>query len=375
MFPCQLTSFSTTVLIITYYLCGYNKNGFVHSLLFQPMGGMPFRAATQSSSTSALNAIGVLAKKAKEMELRKYVESGVPAPVMEKFQQMKASSSSTSVLPAGTIGPVQKALTKRRGTIAVIAEYKRRLTDEGKSGFIADEVLEPHIMSKTFREFGATAVAAMANNVVDGSTNYDDLASIVKEQATSKGDMPGPICVVSSDLIVDELQLAMAAVAGAQAVVLTYGVVGQDKCRDWIPMAYSIGLESIISVATREEAQGAIDAGGRLILANAFAAPDKVEMVANLHVPEGETICKIASIIARDNKQLEEIEEAWFLRDAGFQAVWAGDCLYKAGNDPSEHAGAIIRSMIAKSSVKWASAKAKGGKGEGAREYLGDLLM
>eukprot|EP00590_Aulacoseira_subarctica_P007664 CAMPEP_0172416128 /NCGR_PEP_ID=MMETSP1064-20121228/2561_1 /TAXON_ID=202472 /ORGANISM="Aulacoseira subarctica , Strain CCAP 1002/5" /LENGTH=341 /DNA_ID=CAMNT_0013153537 /DNA_START=217 /DNA_END=1242 /DNA_ORIENTATION=- len=341
------------------------------------MGGVTFRAATQSSSSSssstALNAIGVLAKKAKEMELRKYVETGVPASVMEKFHQMKtASGGSSTVLPAGTTGPVQKVLTKRRGTIAVIAEYKRKLTDEGKSGFIADEVLEPKIMSKTFREFGATAVAAMAD--VAGGT-YEDLASIDKEQATSKGDMPGPICVVSSDLIVDELQLAMAAVAGAQAVVLTYGVVGHDKCRDWIPMAHSIGLESIVSVATKEEAQGAIDAGGRIILANAFAAPDKVDMVADLNVPEGETICKIASIIARDNKQLEEIEEAWFLRDAGFQAVWAGDCLYKAGNDPSEHAGAIIRSMIAKSSVKWASAKAKGGKGEGAREYLGDLLM
>jgi hypothetical protein len=31
--------------------------------------------------------------------------------------------------------------------------------------------------------------------------------------------------------------------------------------------------------------------------------------------------------------------------------------------------------MAAKSSVKWASAKAMGGKGEGAREYLGDIMM
>ena len=72
---------------------------------------------------------------------------------------------------------------------------------------------------------------------------------------------------------------------------------------------------------------------------------------------------------------LEEVEEAWVCRDKGFNAVWVSDCLFKIGNDPSEHAGAIIRGMAAKSSVKWASAKALGGKGEGAREYLGDILM
>jgi indole-3-glycerol phosphate synthase len=31
--------------------------------------------------------------------------------------------------------------------------------------------------------------------------------------------------------------------------------------------------------------------------------------------------------------------------------------------------------MKAKSSVKYASPKARSGKGEGAREYLGDILM
>ena len=79
--------------------------------------------------------------------------------------------------------------------------------------------------------------------------------------------------------------------------------------------------------------------------------------------------------LANDNKALEEVEEAWVLRDQGFTSVWVSDALYKSGNDPSEHSGAIIRAMCAKSSVKWASAKAMGGKGEGAREYLGDILM
>lgn len=374
---------SARLIILMWLACllaEFTINSFV---LQPPIGGVEFQRCIPpnrrpSSSSTELHAIGVLAKKAKELELRKYVEAGIPASVMEKVQQMKGATTAVPPLSSssGTLGPVQKALTKRKGTIAVIAEYKRKLTDPEMSGFIADEILEPKIMGKTFREFGASAVAVMADTLL-GGCSYDDLTSIRNEQETAKGDVPGPLCVISSDLVVDELQLAMAAATGAQAVVLTLGVLGEQKCRDLISKARSIGLESIVSVATTEEAQSAIDAGGRMIMANAFAASDKIDMAMNsvLTVPDGEAVCKIASILARDNKQLEEVEEAWVLRDAGFQAVWAGDCLYKSGNDPSEHAGAIIRSMIAKSSVKWASAKAKGGKGEGAREYLGDLLM
>jgi len=72
---------------------------------------------------------------------------------------------------------------------------------------------------------------------------------------------------------------------------------------------------------------------------------------------------------------LQEVEEVWVLRDMGFNAVWVSDTLYKSGNDPVEHPSAIIRSMCAKSSVKYASARAKSGRGEGAKEYLGDIMM
>ena len=119
-----------------------------------------------------------------------------------------------------------------------------------------------------------------------------------------------------------------------------------------------------------------MDAGARMISVTGVDDVDeKVSVISDLCVPQGAQVCTIANILANDNKALEEVEEAWVCRDKGFNCVWVSDCLYKSGNDPSEHAGAIIRSMSAKSSVKWASAKALGGKGEGAREYLGDILM
>lgn len=190
------------------------------------------------------------------------------------------------------------------------------------------------------------------------------------------GEVPGPLPVISSDLIVDEIQIARAADAGAKGVTVTYGVVGPEKVRQFIRDARAIGLETIVNVGSAEEAQGAVDAGASLIsVVGVDGAENKYSVIESLSIPEGRTVCTIANILAKDNKALEEVEEAWICRDKGFNCVWVSDALYKSGNDPVEHPGAIISSMRAKSSVKFASPKARSGKGEGAREYLGDILM
>jgi hypothetical protein len=75
-----------------------------------------------------------------------------------------------------------------------------------------------------------------------------------------------------------------------------------------------------------------------------------------------EVVTTIANILHRLDKGLAEVEEAWECRDVGFNCAWVSDALYKAGNSSvNEHPGAIIRSMSAKSYVRWASPVARGG--------------
>lgn len=266
---------------------------------------------------------------------------------------------------------MQQGLTKRKGTIAIVAEYKRSFVV--KSGFM-DDMFEPELMSPTFREFGAKGIAVLADKRMGGCT-YEDITKIVKEQESAKGKMPEPVPVICSDLIVDEVQIARSAAAGAHAVLIFHAVAG-EKTELFIKCARALGMEAIVGVSSKEEAQIVIDAGARMIAVTGVDdVDDKAAVITDLNVPDGAAVCTIATILANDNKALEEVEEAWVCRDKGFNAVWVSDCLYKNGGDPAEHAGAIIRGMAAKSSVKWASAKAMGGKGEGAREYLGDILM
>merc|ERR1719410_1107938 len=102
--------------------------------------------------TTWLQAINVLVRKAKEAEIKKLKSSGnIPKEVEEKLKEKKVMDDNE--------GELQKALTKRKGTITVIAEYKRKLD---KGGFI-DEILDPDIMSSSFREYGATAMAVMTD--------------------------------------------------------------------------------------------------------------------------------------------------------------------------------------------------------------------
>jgi indole-3-glycerol phosphate synthase len=330
-----------------------------------------FTGQQYSITSTSLNALGVLARKAKENDVRQYCENGIDDSVMEQVKILKEKLPNVSDMD-NTVGPVQAGLTKRKGTITVIAEYKRNFVVE--SGF-ASEVFEPEVLSPIFREFGAKAIAVLADERV-GKCSYDDIVTIVNEQKSAQGDMPGPVPVICNDLIVDEVQIARSASVGANAIVVNYGVVGEEKVAFFDKCARALGLETIVAVSTKDEAQSAINAGVRIIsVTGVDDVEDKVAVISDLKIPEGAAICTIANILANDNKALEEVEEAWVCRDKGFNACWVCDALYKSGNDPTEHSGAIIKAMAAKSSVKWASAKAMGGKGEGAREYLGDIMM
>jgi len=337
-------------------------SAFSPSIAFTPRTtGTPYHTET------SLFAIGVLARKAKEADIRKAIQAGVPDDVMEYYKRIQAANDNDSSYVPAPPGPLQQVLTRRKGTITIIAEYKRKL--DGQSGFVSD-VFDPEILSPTFREFGAAAIAVMADERMGGCT-YNDLERFVEEQRRARNEVPGSVLVVNNDLIVDELQVAQTAAIGVSAIVITLAVVGPQKCLDLLKASQAVGVEAIVAISSKEEAQTAVNMGARIVsVVNVQGAEEKAACVEGLD----DSVTTIANILCQDNAQMMEIEEAWICRDKGFNCAWVSDALYK-GTDSTEHPGAIIKSMAAKSSVKWASVKARNGKGEGAREYLGDILM
>jgi len=187
------------------------------------------------------------------------------------------------------------------------------------------------------------------------------------------------MCIINHDLIVDKVQIARSVVYGANAIVLYWDLVDNDRDRmaNFINYTKSLEMEPIIGISNHQEAQSAIDIGASILyVIGKVDVKEKIDIAANLYYPRGRQICLIADISVKNNKQWSEVEEAWILRDSKmFNAVWISDALYKCGNDATEHVGAIIKSIISKSSVKWATVKTLSGRGEGSKEFLGEILM
>ena len=215
---------------------------------------------SKKTGSTRLYAIGVLARKAKEADVRKYCEQGVEDSVMEKLKVIKDTSDSVE-LGLGEPGPLQQVLTRRKGTITLIAEYKRKI--EG-AGYI-DEVFDPEILSPTFREFGASGIAVMADERM-GGCSYKDLADFIEEQRRAANKVPGSVMVINNDLIVDEIQVARTAAIGAKGIVLTFNIIGEEKVSELLKAAKAVEIEAIVAVSTKEEAQTAVNLSARIIM-------------------------------------------------------------------------------------------------------------
>mmetsp|Transcript_24875 Transcript_24875/g.27781 ORF Transcript_24875/g.27781 Transcript_24875/m.27781 type:complete len:424 (-) Transcript_24875:157-1428(-) len=370
--------------------------------------------STRSSSTSStsLFAVSALVRKAKEEELRTQLQKAngkLDETVMEQYtliqQDVEKDKSNDHQVGTGP-GKLQSNLIKRKGTITVIAEYKRKIAD-GANGYLnanvndsvtpkttssssTDAKLEansPELLSGEFREFGAAGIAVLADERMGGCT-YEDLHTFVKEQRTAKSDVPGSVPIINSDIIVDEIQLAQSAALGVSAVVLDYELLASTEglFLKLAKAARAVELELIVAVRSKEEAQHSIEVivkncgcSFMLSVVQTEGVDAKYDIIKDLDLsPSSDNVIQIttiANILHRNDQGLAEVEETWALRDQGFQCAWISDALYKAGNSNTEHPGAIIQSMGAKSSTRWASPVAKSGRGEGAKEYLGDILM
>mmetsp|Transcript_13589 Transcript_13589/g.14927 ORF Transcript_13589/g.14927 Transcript_13589/m.14927 type:complete len:427 (-) Transcript_13589:241-1521(-) len=376
----------------------------------------PSRASTSTRSTStsptSLFAVSALVRKAKEEELRTQLQKAngkLDETVMEQYkliQQDVEKENSNDQVGTGP-GKLQSNLIKRKGTITVIAEYKRKIAD-GANGYLNVNVNDsvtpsssstdnakleansPELLSGEFREFGAAGIAVLADERMGGCT-YEDLYTFVTEQRTASSDVPGSVPIINSDIIVDEIQLAQSAALGVSAIVLDYELLASTEglFLKLAKAARAVDLELIVAVRSKEEAQHSIDVivnncqcSFMLSVVQTEGVDAKYDIIKDLDLsPSSESgdnviqITTIANILHRNDQGLAEVEETWALRDMGFQCAWISDALYKAGNSNTEHPGAIIQSMGAKSSTRWASPVAKSGRGEGAKEYLGDILM
>ena len=261
---------------------------------------------------------GIVERKSKEVaEWKKQLAAHEDHPV---------TKSLTAALTPGTprvrrLCRFYNAINKSKGSIAVIAEIKRKSPSKGHIGHIP----YPGLLSRAYYEGGAAAVSVLTDKEGFGC-GIADLKQVVDEQENYQHSHPGPCPILRKDFIIDPVQIAEATVCGASAVLLIVAVLG-ERTKDFIDHAHAMGLDALVEVHDEDELKTAIDAGAEIIGINnrnlhTFEVSLETSKKLQPLIPNG--IVTVAESGIRDVADVRE------LCSVGFQAVLVGEFLVVA---------------------------------------------
>lgn len=201
--------------------------------------------------------------------------------------------------------------------LTVIAEIKRKSPSKGVLAPISD----PVNLAQRYISGGAGALSILTDKEFFGG-HIDDLIQV----ADRVGEQSIPI--IRKDFIIDNLQIAEAAVAGASAVLCIVSVLGQ-KTKVLLEFARSINIDVLVEIHNLDELQIALDCGADIIGINnrnlhSFTVDTKQALQLVAEIPD--TIIKVAESGITDPAMAGQYYQA------GFDAVLIGEALVKSDN-------------------------------------------
>ncbi len=211
----------------------------------------------------------------------------------------------------------------RGASLAVIAEIKRKSPGKGLLATIEDPVR----LAKTYAEHGASALSILTDRMYFGGS-LDDLTRVCK----ASGFQCPP--VLRKDFMLDEIQIAEAILAGADAILCIVAVLGH-RTKHMVDAAHRMGIDALVEVHDRQELEIALSYGAEIIGVNnrdltTFAIDTQQALRMAEDIPAG--------IIRVAESGIFEPELALSYRQAGFDAVLIGEALVTA-----KHPGDLIR--------------------------------
>jgi len=154
---------------------------------------------------------------------------------------------------ATSVVPPSFRAALRKGSVAVIAEVKRRSPSAGA----IREDLDPGERAALYSEHGAAAISVLTDGPYFGGSIQD------LRDAARRSSVP----VLRKDFILDEVQILEARAAGAAAVLLIVRALG-SRLRPLVAYAADLRLDALVEVHTAEELNAALEAGASIIGVN-----------------------------------------------------------------------------------------------------------
>ena len=233
-----------------------------------------------------------------------------------RFRELRASAEAAAP-------PRDFAAALRRGTVAVIAEVKRRSPGAGE---IRPD-LDPGALARSYQDAGAAALSVLTDREYFGGS-LDDLRAA--REATS-------IPALRKDFTVDEIQVWEARAAGADAVLLIVRILEDGALRDLRELAESLGMSVLVEAHTRGELERAVASGARIVGVNnrdlrTFRTDLAVTEALLEHLPASGTLVSESGIRTG--------ADVMRLGRAGVHAVLVGESILRAP-DPAAQVRAL----------------------------------
>ncbi len=233
----------------------------------------------------------------------------------EEVGRLKARKPEACIREAASVvKPARDFKSALQGTTcAIIAEIKRRSPSKG---FLRGD-MDAVCMAEIYGKNGAAAISVLTDGPFF-SGRIEDLEDVSRRVA---------IPVLRKDFIIDPYQFYEARVAGADAVLLIAAVLDDHQLTDYMALAHSLTMSSLVEVHTRPELERALEAGAEIVGINnrdlqTFKTDIGVSLEMAALVPGDRVIVSESGIHGRG-----DIEK---LMRAGIHAFLVGEVLVTA---------------------------------------------
>lgn len=143
------------------------------------------------------------------------------------------------------------ALKSETGRLAVIAEVKKASPSAG----VISESFDPVEIALSYERHGAGTISVLT----DEKFFQGALEHLVEVRKSVR------LPILRKDFVIDEIQIAEAAAAGADAILLIVAALDQGKLVDLLGAAAKYQLDVLVEVHSLEEMERAIDADAGII--------------------------------------------------------------------------------------------------------------
>lgn len=205
------------------------------------------------------------------------------------------------------------ALQRGPGQVALIAEIKKASPSAG----VIVEAFEPLEIAKNYSRAGVDAISVLTHEqFFQGRLGYLDLIRPAVRQP-----------LLRKDFILDEIQIAESAAAGADAILLIVAALDQRQLIALLETAETYQLDALVEVHTLEELDRALETSARTIgINNRNLATFEVDLGVterlSEEVPDG--------IVLVSESGIKTAEDLARIKACGVDAVLIGEALMRA---------------------------------------------